>query len=142
MKAVAVSPSQQHQLLLSRAPAHHSVSRPTSPAAARAAEELITFLDDLHGEAGFGENIYAFVKAGGIPVLVKFAVTGWPANGRVADSPHPYDKIVTCPELDDLHGETFQEVQILGLRPKNNGHYWRSPRRLAITALADMTNYM
>lgn len=48
---------------------------------------------------------------------------------------------MTCHELDDLHGETFQEVQILGLRPKNNDHYWRSPRRLAITALQDMANY-
>lgn len=55
--------------------------------------------------------------------------------------PNQYDKIVTCPELDNLHGETFMEVHILGVRPKNNDHYWRSPRRLAITALADMANY-
>lgn len=65
-------------------------------------------------------------------MLVQFATEGWPANGRVDRSEHPYDKVVDAEvdPMEDLMNHTAKA-----------DHHWRSPRRKAISALADMGNY-
>jgi hypothetical protein len=63
-----------------------------------AAGDLVCIINKLHAEAGlnFGKNVREFIAADGIPVLVKIATTGWPADGHVADSQHPYDTVTNA----------------------------------------------
>lgn len=60
----------------------------------RAARDLVDVINELHSEAGFGEGVREFITAGGIYALVHIATTGWPADGRVADSQHLYDQVI------------------------------------------------
>jgi hypothetical protein len=62
----------------------------------------VTIISELHGETGFGENVREFITAGGIYALVDIATTGWPADGRVADSQHLYDQVVDDKEDDEV----------------------------------------
>jgi hypothetical protein len=86
-----------------------------------------------------------FIAAGGVSALVHVAVTGWPADGNLAASQHPYDKATDVP-LDAVEHET--EPQFLASldtmmmeSEKRPGPKWRSPRRMAIVCLADMGHY-
>lgn len=58
--------------------------------------EVIRQLAVLHREAGFGEEIQPCIAAGGLEALVRVAVTGWPADGNLDTSSHPYDAVVDC----------------------------------------------
>jgi hypothetical protein len=58
---------------------------------------------------------------------------GWPPNGRVCNSEHPYDKVIDADIKPELDWQT--------MTPRRDRHSWRSPRRMAISALSDMGNY-
>lgn len=60
------------------------------------AGEVIRQLAVLHREAGFGEEIQPCIAAGGLEALVRVAVTGWPADGNLDTSSHPYDAVLDC----------------------------------------------
>jgi hypothetical protein len=57
------------------------------------AGEMIRVMGVMHREAGYWDDIQPFIAAGGIEALVRVAVTGWPAEGHLSSSSHPYDAL-------------------------------------------------
>jgi len=95
-------------------------------------EDLVDIINTFHDDAGFGENVEEFIAAGGITALVKIALTGWPNNARLSSSKHPYDVVISTDKTARVDWQS-----LLGDNPRK----WRSPRRNAISCLAEMGNY-
>jgi hypothetical protein len=81
-----------------------------------------------------------FLAADGMSALVHVAVTGWPADGKLAAPKHPYDK-VTDVGPNAVEWECDPSVMTSENGEKRAGPCWRSPRRRAIVCLADMGHY-
>lgn len=95
------------------------------------AERIVHILDDWYSEAGLCEFVEPidFITAGGIAELVRIATAGWPTDGMVAQSQHPYDVLINIyANSRKFNGEPWEER-------------WFSPRRMAIRCLAEMANY-
>jgi hypothetical protein len=98
------------------------------------AGEMIRAMGVMHREAGYGDDIQPFIAAGGIEALVRVAVTGWPAEGKLSSSSHPYDA------LANLRDGPFSMPELSQQLGMGDGD-WASPRRIALDCLADMSNY-
>jgi hypothetical protein len=98
------------------------------------AGEMIRAMGVMHREAGYGDDIQPLIAAGGIEALVRVAVTGWPAEGHLSSSSHPYDAVV------NVRDGPFSMPEIAQQLGMDDGD-WASPRRIALDCLADMSNY-
>jgi hypothetical protein len=96
-------------------------------------KDLPTFL-----RTGKAPNIKEFIAADGMSAIVHVAVTGWPADGNLTASKHPYDRVTDVGAAAVQHEAHFlAPVKTL----KQGKHRWRSPRRRAIMALAGLGHY-
>jgi hypothetical protein len=68
----------------------------------RAAEELLEILLHLPLVAD-SDKAKDIIAAGGIQALVNIATTGWPADGRVAESSHLFDKVIDLAQVRSNH---------------------------------------
>lgn len=123
----------------------------------------MAIIDDLQGTYGFPAHVseafaaadgthlstaqhpapaaqQEFVAAGGIDALVHVATTGWPADGGLTTSRHPYDNVVAVNAAARQHEhdarQTHTGVPRQGAR--GSGPEPRSARRRAIVCLANM----
>jgi hypothetical protein len=114
------------------------------------AGELVGLIDKLEHQysviadlptfarTGKAPNVTEFISGDGMSALVHIAVTGWPADGNLAASKHPYD-IVTDVGAAALKYEADSMTAVKGV--KKSGPKWRSPRRRAIVCLSVLGHY-
>jgi hypothetical protein len=76
-----------------------------------------------------------FFSCDGISALVHVAMTGWPADGNLTASKHPYDAVVDVGAAGVVH-EAYCGPEVNDF--KEGSLRWRSARRKAIVCLADL----
>jgi hypothetical protein len=99
----------------------------------RSAGQLIHLISGFEC-CGFARSYVPILPAEAIPALVQIAVRGWPSNGDLLASQHPYDGVVGM-----YHDSVCGEADGSPLMGPDPGPYWRSPRRKAIGCLAAMS---
>lgn len=80
-----------------------------------------------------------FFACNGISALVHVAVTGWPSDGNLTASKHPYDTVVDVGATGVPHEADATSAAMDGV--KEGSPRWRSARRKAIMCLADLAHF-
>lgn len=96
-------------------------------------EDLPKFL-----RTGQAPNVKEFRSGNGIAALVHVATAGWPADGNLATSKHPYDTVKDVGAAA-VQYERDSMPSVKGV--SKAGPKWRSPRRRAIVCLSMLGHY-
>lgn len=74
---------------------------------------------------------------------MKIVMTGWPADGNLANSTHRYDIVKDVGDAAIEREVDLKEAELWeqGLEGPRPGPKWRSPRRKAILFLQDMAHH-